>query len=142
MKKLLIIIAFCIFIPNIVDAKTVYFTNVNGVELTKQQYENLSKVFSYDTIATLNEEQINLYKNNTNLKAEKTFKYIKIEKDNVKNVYKESIVTQQEAEEFLKQPVEVQKVFMDWWQPKVGDLIGVEVERIGNNLCTQKFWKY
>ena len=26
------------------------------------------------------------------------------------------------AEEFLKQPVEVQKVFMDWWQPKVGDL--------------------
>ena len=65
------------------DAKTVYFTNVNGVELTKQQYENLSKVFSYDTIATLNEEQINLYKNNTNLKAEKTFKYIKIETDNV-----------------------------------------------------------
>ena len=92
---------FLILIPNIVDAKTVYFTNVNGVELTKQQYENLSKVFSYDTIATLNEEQINLYKNNTNLKAEKTFKYIKIEKDNVKNVYKESIVTQQEVEEFL-----------------------------------------
>ena len=31
MKKLLIIISFCILIPNIVDAKTVYFTNVNGV---------------------------------------------------------------------------------------------------------------
>jgi len=26
------------------------------------------------------------------------------------------------AEEFLEQPVEVQKVFLDWWKPSVGDL--------------------
>lgn len=26
------------------------------------------------------------------------------------------------AEEFLKQPEEVQKVFLDWWEPSVGDL--------------------
>ncbi len=26
------------------------------------------------------------------------------------------------AEEFLKQPVEVQKVFIDWWKPSIGDL--------------------
>lgn len=26
------------------------------------------------------------------------------------------------AEEFLKQPKEVQKVFLDWWKPKFGDL--------------------
>lgn len=26
------------------------------------------------------------------------------------------------AEEFLKQPVEIQKVFIDWWQPSKGDL--------------------
>lgn len=26
------------------------------------------------------------------------------------------------AEEFLKQPVEVQKVFLDWWKPSIGDL--------------------
>ena len=26
------------------------------------------------------------------------------------------------AEEFLKQPVEVQKVFKDWWKPQKGDL--------------------
>ena len=44
---------------------------MNTIAIAKQQYENLSKVFSYDTIATLNEEQINLYKNNSNLKAEK-----------------------------------------------------------------------
>ena len=47
-----------------------------------------------------------------------------------------------EAEEFLKQPVEVQQGFIDWWQPKVGDIIGIEYEVIGKNLCTQKFWKY
>ena len=47
-----------------------------------------------------------------------------------------------EAEEFLKQPVEVQQGFMDWWQPKIGDIIGIEYEVIGKNLCTQKFWKY
>lgn len=27
------------------------------------------------------------------------------------------------AKEFLKQPVEVQKVFIDWWAPSEGDLI-------------------
>jgi len=26
------------------------------------------------------------------------------------------------AEEFSKQPVEIQKVFLDWWKPKFGDL--------------------
>ena len=26
------------------------------------------------------------------------------------------------AEEFLKQPVEIQKVFLDWWKPNIGDL--------------------
>lgn len=26
------------------------------------------------------------------------------------------------AEEFLKQPEEVQKVFVDWWKPSIGDL--------------------
>lgn len=26
------------------------------------------------------------------------------------------------AEEFLKQPKEVQKVFIDWWKPSQGDL--------------------
>ena len=26
------------------------------------------------------------------------------------------------AEEFLKQPKEIQEVFMDWWKPEIGDL--------------------
>lgn len=26
------------------------------------------------------------------------------------------------AEEFLKQPEEIQKVFIDWWEPSIGDL--------------------
>lgn len=34
------------------------------------------------------------------------------------------------AEEFLKQPIEVQKVFNDWWEPQKSDLV---VERRGVN---------
>ncbi|OSA95654.1 UNVERIFIED_ORG: hypothetical protein B2H93_04335 [Clostridium botulinum] len=34
------------------------------------------------------------------------------------------------AEEFLKQPVGVQKVLIDWWKPSVGDLIGIKTECI------------
>lgn len=34
------------------------------------------------------------------------------------------------AEEFLKQPKEVQKVFLDWWEPSVGDLIGIKTQYI------------
>ncbi|KIL06927.1 hypothetical protein SR42_15295 [Clostridium botulinum] len=34
------------------------------------------------------------------------------------------------AEEFLKQPLAIQKVFVDWWQPSVGDLIGIKTECI------------
>lgn len=26
------------------------------------------------------------------------------------------------AEEFLKQPVDIQKVFLEWWKPSIGDL--------------------
>lgn len=31
------------------------------------------------------------------------------------------------AEEFLKQPKQVQKVFLDWWKPSFGDLINTEI---------------
>ena len=34
------------------------------------------------------------------------------------------------AEEFLKQPVEVQKVFLEWWKPSVGDLYIDDVENM------------
>ncbi|NFI06017.1 hypothetical protein FC959_16930 [Clostridium botulinum] len=30
------------------------------------------------------------------------------------------------AKEFLKQPKEIQKVFIDWWQPRIFDLYHVE----------------
>lgn len=30
------------------------------------------------------------------------------------------------VEEFLKQPKEVQKIFLDWWKPSVGDLFLIE----------------
>ena len=57
----------------------VYYTNLNGVELTEEQYKNLSKVFSEDTIATMTEESINLIKNEKNLKSVEETKYIQID---------------------------------------------------------------
>ena len=34
------------------------------------------------------------------------------------------------SEEFLKQPVEVQKVLLDWWKPSTGDLYIDDIENI------------
>ena len=54
-----------------------YYTNMNGAELTKEQYCNLEKVFDKDTIATLAPEVIDIYKDCKNIGySEKTY-YIK-----------------------------------------------------------------
>lgn len=36
------------------------------------------------------------------------------------------------AEEFRKQPVEVQKHFIDWWKPSIGDLVS-HIDNINDN---------
>lgn len=36
------------------------------------------------------------------------------------------------AEEFLGQPVEVQKVFLDWWKPSLGDLVCVDTGKFAD----------
>ena len=40
------------------------------------------------------------------------------------------------AEEFLKQPVEVQRVFIEWWKPTEGDLVN-KVVYIHNIKCNK-----
>lgn len=40
------------------------------------------------------------------------------------------------AEEFLKQPEKVQKVFLDWWKPEVGDLVGIKMQCINSSWNT------
>lgn len=45
------------------------------------------------------------------------------------------------AEEFLKQPKEVQEVFIDWWKPSAGDLIGVQKDCIDSNWKNKIIYK-
>ena len=51
--------------------KEVYFVNMNGVELTKEQYDNLLKGFSYDTINTMSAEMIDMLKNDSDIHTTK-----------------------------------------------------------------------
>ena len=43
-------------------------------------------------------------------------------------------------EEFRKQPIEVQKVFIDWWRPSMGDLYtySYEEDSASINCCNSK----
>ncbi len=38
------------------------------------------------------------------------------------------------AEEFLKQPKEVQEVFMEWWKPEIGDLFNVNMITVPEDI--------
>lgn len=42
--------------------KEIYYTNLNGAEMTEVQYNNLKKVFNNDTIATLEKKQADYLK--------------------------------------------------------------------------------
>lgn len=44
------------------------------------------------------------------------------------------------AEQFQEQPKEVQQVFLDWWKPSVGDLIGCNTKAINSDWKTTNAW--
>jgi hypothetical protein len=73
--------------------ETPYFTNMNGVELTKEQYNNLLKGFSHDTINTMSEEMIDFLKDDTNIQKVSTTKYVKV---STKYVNNEAVSTSEE----------------------------------------------
>lgn len=109
-KKIAIILLIAtMFFPNTIFAKEnnqTYYTNMNGVELTEKQYSNLSKVFDENTIATLTEQQVNYYKNNSNLAKIENTKYIRTDDfyDNNGNLIssKDTIVTENDALNYIK----------------------------------------
>lgn len=39
------------------------------------------------------------------------------------------------AEKFLKQPIEIQEIFLDWWKPSEGDLFVFDVNRLDLKEC-------
>ena len=55
----------------------IYFTNLNGVQLTKTEYDNLRKGFDESTINTMSEEMINNIKDDENIRKITTTKYVK-----------------------------------------------------------------
>lgn len=81
MKKLLkLIFAIAIFTlgaNQIFAQEEIYLKTLNGVELTKEQYNNLIKSFDYNTIITMNAEMLEEIKNETDFKSVSKEKYIK-----------------------------------------------------------------
>ena len=82
MKKVLTLLLVSLMIlPTTTFAKEeiVYYTNLNGATLTKEQYNRLIEVFDEDTIYTMTLELINNVKNQTNFKTTEVEKYMKVE---------------------------------------------------------------
>lgn len=79
--SLSILSAFVIFLSTTTNvfAEEIYYTNLNGATLTEEQYNNLSRVFSEDTIATMTPEAIDLLKDETELSLSSEEKFIRID---------------------------------------------------------------
>ncbi|MBR5662821.1 MAG: hypothetical protein IKX00_04125 [Bacilli bacterium] len=88
-RYLLIIFIFVFIIAKTdnVYAKA-YFTTKNGYSLTKEEYDNLSSVFSPTTISILSNEALDLLKNDHTLSKKEDTKYYRFDewKDNLGNV--------------------------------------------------------
>ena len=70
----MIVVLAILIAPALVSAKTneTYFKTESGYGITEEQYNNLIKVFSRDTIYTMDKSVVDLYKDNKNLtKSEK-----------------------------------------------------------------------
>lgn len=93
LTTLMMIFTMCISHVYALGNLTPYFTNMNGVELTEEQYNNLLKGFSYDTINTMSEEMIDFLKYDTNIQKTSTTKYVKVSTRYVNN---EAISTSEE----------------------------------------------
>lgn len=85
MKRLTAIIIIIITFPTLIipveslEKENVFFINMNGVELTEEEYNNLLKGFNHDTINTMTEEMINPLKGDKNITKLTTTKYVKTE---------------------------------------------------------------
>jgi hypothetical protein len=79
--SLYILSAFLIFLNTTTNvfAEEIYYTNLNGATLTEEQYNNLLRVFSEDTIATMTSEAIDLLKDETELSLSSEEKFIRID---------------------------------------------------------------
>lgn len=120
MKKIkiwiLLPLLIMILTPNVLAKEEPYYTNLNGVELTKEEYNNLKKIYDDDTIATLEKTAIDIFKNAKNLVVTKTEKYVQVDEyTNSKGEIirtEQKTVTKEEAEEFIRNrsnPIQTQE---------------------------------
>lgn len=106
---IMFLVVVALIFPSSIFAKEnsqIFYTNMNGVELTEEQYLNLSKVFDENTIATLTQQQIDYHKNNSNLRKVENTRYIKTDdfydlNGNLINSI-ETVVNENEALSFVK----------------------------------------
>lgn len=61
------------------EEEPIYFKNMNGVELTETQYNNLRRGFSHDTINTMSQEMIDVFKDDETVTQTSSTKYVKTE---------------------------------------------------------------
>lgn len=111
MKKIkitvILLMVTTLFVPTVASAKeSVYYTNLNDIEMTEKEYNNLRKIYTEDTIATLEKTAIDAFKNEENLTVIKSEKYIQIDEyldrnGNIIASYQKN-VTKEEAEAFLE----------------------------------------
>lgn len=76
MKKIIIIFITTMICTINVSAEEIYFENLNGATLTKEQYNTLIKEFRHDTLLIMEKELLNEIKHQKNLKVKKVEKYI------------------------------------------------------------------
>ena len=108
-KKILLFIIALLLMLNCsnVYAFETYYTNPNGVELTEQQYNNLSKALKKEVIDWLPQEIIDEFKDDENLTAISYSKYIRTDSyfDSTGKITRniDTVVTEEEALKFLKE---------------------------------------
>lgn len=124
-KKILLSAAITLCcIPSLVFASSnendVYIKTMTGVELTKKQYDNLSKGFEHNTIITMAPELIEKLKDDENIKEVNTNKYYRssvIEIDG-EQIYYEEEITQ---EEYENAEAEEEQIYMPYAVAKRSD---------------------
>jgi len=83
------------------EKEEIFYTNLNGVELTKKQYNNLLRGFDEDTIATMEIEMSDNFKNNDSLLRDDTIIYVKVERTYLNGMVIDSTETTVSEEEYL-----------------------------------------
>lgn len=120
MKKINVLITIVFFMLIAISIKSVnaeeepiFLTNMNGVELTENQYNNLRKGFSHDTINTMSQEMIDLFKDDENITKVSSVKYIRTDTKYINGVAVSNNDIELTKAEYDKAPSKANVVYLN-----------------------------